>query len=147
MLVSSWDEGGGSPWQALLYGRQGVAGWPRKVVTQPAHVAIAPPLCTKVVVVDLKTMLVEKKEGKEEVGGRPASHFGQSAKPWPPLSPIFLHPPHLVSLVLKSPTKSIKRKAISRHSFSKFLSFIYFFEIFDFMTCNDGKQKHVVENE
>jgi hypothetical protein len=25
--------------------------------------------------------------------------------------------------------------------------YLYFFEIFDFMTCNDGKQKHVVEKE
>jgi hypothetical protein len=112
MLVSIWDEGGGSPWQALLYGPQGVAG-------RPAHVAKVPPLCTKVVVVELKRMLVEKKVGKEGVGGR-------SAKPWPPLSLNFLHPPHLVPFVLKPLRKSIKSKAISLHSFPKFLLFIYF---------------------
>jgi hypothetical protein len=100
---------------------------PRKVAGRPAHVAIAPPLCTKVVVVELKRLLVEKKVGKEGVGGRPATHFGRLAKPWPPLSPNFLHPPHLVPLVLKPLTKSIKRKEISIHSFSKFLLFIYLF--------------------
>jgi hypothetical protein len=49
-----------------------VAGRPRKVAGRPAHVASAPPLCSKVVVVELKRMLVEKKVGKEGVGGRPA---------------------------------------------------------------------------
>jgi hypothetical protein len=112
----------------------------------PAHVAIAPSLWTKVVVAELKRMLVEKKVGKEGVGGRPATHFGRSTKPWPPLSPNFLHPPHLVALVLKPLAKSIKSKTIFLHSFSKFFLFIYF-EIFDFMTCNGGKQKHVVEKE
>jgi hypothetical protein len=34
-----------------------------------------------------------------------------------PLSPNFLHPPHLVPLVFKPLTKSIKSKAISLHSF------------------------------
>jgi hypothetical protein len=57
--------------------------------------------------------------GKEGVGGWPA-------KPWPPLSPIFLHPPHLVPLMLKPLTKSIKGKGISLQSFPKFLLFIYF---------------------
>jgi hypothetical protein len=79
-------------------------------------VAKVSPLCTKVVVDELKRMLVEKKVGEEGVGGRPA-------KPWPPLSPNFLHPPHLVPPVLKPLTKS---KAISLHSFPKFLLFIYF---------------------
>jgi hypothetical protein len=114
------------------------------VTGRPAHVAIAPPLCTKVVVVELKRMLLEKKVGKDGVGGRPATHFGRSVKPWPPLSPNFLHPPHLIPLVLKPLTKSIKIKAISHHSFTKFLLFIYFFENFDFMTCNDGKQKYAM---
>jgi hypothetical protein len=66
MLVSLWDEGGGSPWQAILQGSQGVAGRPSKVVGRPTHVAIAPPLCTKVVVAELKRMLVEKKVEKRE---------------------------------------------------------------------------------
>jgi hypothetical protein len=96
------------------------------VARWPAHVAKVPPLCTKVVVVELKRMLVEKKVGKEVVGGRSATH--------------------LVPLMLKPLTKSIKSKIIFFYSFSKFLLFIYF-EIFDFMTCNDGKQKHVVEKE
>jgi hypothetical protein len=37
-------------------------------------VAKVPPLCTKVVVVELKRMLVEKKVGKERVCGRSAGH-------------------------------------------------------------------------
>jgi hypothetical protein len=73
------------------------------------------------VVVEPKRMLVEKKVGKEGVGGWSTTHFGQLAKPCPPLSPTFLHPPHLVPLVLKPLTKSIKSKAISLHSFPKFL--------------------------
>jgi hypothetical protein len=117
------------------------------VAGQPAHVAKVPLLCTKVVVVELKRMLVEKKVGEEGVGGRPATHFGRPAKPWPPLSPNFLHPPHLVPLMLKPLTKSIKSKAISLHSFPKFLLFLFLFLIFDFMTCNDGKQKHFAEKE
>jgi hypothetical protein len=72
-------------------------------------------------------MLVEKKVGKEGVGGRPATHFGRSGKPWPPLSPNFLHPPHLVPLILKPLTKIIQSKAISLHSFPKFLLFIFYF--------------------
>jgi hypothetical protein len=103
-----------------------MANQPRKVAGRPAHVAIVPPFCTKVVVVELKRMLLEKKVEKEGVGGRSATHFGRSAKPWPPLPNNFLHPPHLVPLVLKPLTKSIKSKAISLHSFPKFLLFIFF---------------------
>jgi hypothetical protein len=78
-------------------------------------------------VVEIKRMLVEKKVEKERVGGRLATHYGRPAKPWPPLSPNFLHPPHLVPLMLKPLTKSIESMAISLHSFSKFLLFIYLF--------------------
>jgi hypothetical protein len=38
-----------------------VAGRPREVVGWPAHVAIAPPLCPKVMVVEVKRKVVEKK--------------------------------------------------------------------------------------
>jgi hypothetical protein len=74
MLVSLWDEGGGSLWQALLYGHQGVASRPRKVSSRPAHVAIAPPLCPKVMVVEVKRKVVEKKGGKrgEVMAGQPS---------------------------------------------------------------------------
>jgi hypothetical protein len=95
------------------------------VVRQPAQVAIAPSLCIKVVVVDLKRMLVDKKVGKEGVGSWPITHFGRPAKPCLPLSLNFLHPPHLVPLMLKPLTKSIKSKAISLHSFPKFLLFYF----------------------
>jgi hypothetical protein len=43
---------------------QGVVGWPRKVAGRPAHVAIAPPLGPKVMVVEVKRKVVEKKGGK-----------------------------------------------------------------------------------
>jgi hypothetical protein len=94
--------------------------------------AKVPPLFTKVVVVELKRMLVEKKVGKEGVGGRPATHFGRLAKPWPPLSSNFLHPPHLVPFILKPLTKSIKSKTISIHSFPNFLLFIFFLKFLIF---------------
>jgi hypothetical protein len=124
-----------------------VAGRSRKVARRPAHVAIPPPLCTKVVVVELRRMLVEMNVVKEGVGSQLATHFGWSAKPWPPLSPNFLHPPRLVPLVLKPLTESIKSKAISLHFFQRSFYLFLFFEIFDFMTCNDGKQKHAVQKE
>jgi hypothetical protein len=95
------------------------------VASRPAHVAKGPSLCTKVVVFELKRMLVEKKVGKEGVGGRSATHFGRPTKPWPPLSPNFLHPPHLVPPMFKPLTKSIKGKTISINSFPKFLLFIF----------------------
>jgi hypothetical protein len=100
----------------------------------------------KVVVVELKRMLVEKKVEKEGVGGRPATHFDRPAKPWPPLSPNFLHPAHLVPLMLKPLTKTIESKVISFDSFPKFHLF-YFIKFFDFMTCNDGKQKYAMKKE
>jgi hypothetical protein len=39
------------------------------VARQPAHVAIASPLCPKGVVVELKREIVEGKRGKEREGG------------------------------------------------------------------------------
>jgi hypothetical protein len=41
-----------------------VAGWTRMVAGRAAHVAIAPPLCPKVMVVEVKRKVVEKKGGK-----------------------------------------------------------------------------------
>jgi hypothetical protein len=45
-------------------GSQGVAGWPREEARQPAHVAEAPPLFPKVVVVEVKERVVEEKREK-----------------------------------------------------------------------------------
>jgi hypothetical protein len=42
---------------------QGVADRPRKVAGQPALVAIAPPLCPQVMVLEVKRKVVEKKGG------------------------------------------------------------------------------------
>jgi hypothetical protein len=98
-------------------------------------VAKVPPLCTKVVVVELKTMLGEKKVGKEGVGGRPAGHpFWSADQALASTLPQLFHPPHLVPLVLKPLTKSIKSKAISLHSFPKFLLIIIIINFSDFMT-------------
>jgi hypothetical protein len=47
LLVSLWDEGGGSTWQPFYRGAKMVA-------EQPTHVVIAPLLCRKGVVVELK---------------------------------------------------------------------------------------------
>jgi hypothetical protein len=43
------------------------------VARRPAHVAIAPILCPKGVVVELKREIVEGKEEKEGEGGRPST--------------------------------------------------------------------------
>jgi hypothetical protein len=50
-----------------------VAGWPREVAGWSAHVAKAPPLFPKVVVVEVKERVVEEKREKEGGNGRPAS--------------------------------------------------------------------------
>jgi hypothetical protein len=56
-----------------------VASWPRMVAKQPAHVANAPKLCPKGVVVELKREIVEgKEERREKVAGRPPI-FGRPA--------------------------------------------------------------------
>jgi hypothetical protein len=89
----------------------------------PAHVAKAPPLFSKVVVVEVKERVVEEKREKEGGDGWPA-------KLWPQFSSTFHHPPHLDPLMLKPLTKSIKSKANSFHLFPKFVLFL--FEIFRF---------------
>jgi hypothetical protein len=104
-----------------------VAGRPREVVGRPAHLAKAPPLFPKVVVVEVKERVMEEKKGGD---GRSATHFGRSGKAWPQFSSTFHHPPHLDPLMLKPLTKSIKSKANSFHLFPKF--FLFLFEIFRF---------------
>jgi hypothetical protein len=106
-----------------MTGSQGVVG-------RPAHVAKAPPLLTKVVVVEVKERVVEEKRGKEGGDGRPATDFDQSAKLWPQFSTTFHHPQHLDPIVLKALTKGIRSKANSFHLFPKF--FLFLFEIFRF---------------
>jgi hypothetical protein len=88
-------------------------GWPaREVAGRPTHVAKAPPLFPKVVVVEVKEIVEEK---REKEGGD-----GQPAKLWHQFSSTFHHPPHLDPLMLKPLTKSIKSKANSFHLCSKF---------------------------
>jgi hypothetical protein len=84
---------------------------PREVAGRPAHVAKAPPLFPKVVVVQVKERVVEEKREKEGGDGRPATHFGQPAKLWPQFSFTFHHPPHLDPLMLNPLTKGIKSEA------------------------------------
>jgi hypothetical protein len=115
-----------------------VAARPREVAGWPAHVAKAPPLFPKLVVVEVKERVVEEKREKEGGGGQPA-------KLWPKFSTTFHHPPHLNPLMLKPLTKSIKSKANFFHLFLKL--FLFIFEFLDFITCNDEINKHAMEKE
>jgi hypothetical protein len=99
------------------------------VAGRPAHVASAPKLCPKGVVIELKGEIVEGKGGKEGEGGRPATNLLLTRHAWPPLNPYFNPPLHLTPIMLTPLTKSIKSKANSLHPFLKFFYF-YFFKIF-----------------
>jgi hypothetical protein len=106
------------------------------VAGQLAHVAIAPLLCPKGVVVELKREIVEGKGGNEVGGGHPATNLWLTGHAWPPLNPYF-HPPHHLAPIMCTPlTKSIKSKANSFNLFRKFFLFI-----FDFFRCNDEINK------
>jgi hypothetical protein len=96
------------------------------VAMQPAHVAIAPPLCPKGVVVELKREIVEGKGGKEGEGGWPVTNLWPTGHAWPPVNPYFQLPLHLAPIMLTPLTKSIKSKANSCHLFLKFFLYIYF---------------------
>jgi hypothetical protein len=120
----------------LLKGSQGMAGRPRMVARCLAHVAIAPPLCPKCVVVEINREIVEGKGGKEGEGGLPATNLRPTGHAWPPLNPNF-HPPfHLAPTMLTPLTKNIKSKANFFHPFSKLFLFI-FLKFLDFILCND----------
>ncbi len=93
-------------------------------VGRPAHVAIAPLLCPKGVVVELKREIVEGKGGKEGEGGRPATNLWPTGHAWPPLNRYFHPPLHLAPIMLTPLTKSIKSKANSFHPFSNILFII-----------------------
>jgi hypothetical protein len=104
-----------------------VAGW-------PAHVAIAPPLCPKGVVVELKREIAEEKGGKEGEDDQSATNRWSIGRP--PLNRYFHPPLHLAPIMLTPLTKSIKSKASYFHPFLKYFLFI-FFKILDFIFCND----------
>jgi hypothetical protein len=107
------------------------------VAGRPAHVASAPKLCPKGVVVVLKREIVEGKGGKEGEGGRPASNLGPTGHAWSPHNPYFHPPLHLATIMLTSVTKGIKSKANFFHPFPKFFSFIsIFLKFLDFILCN-----------
>jgi hypothetical protein len=105
---------------------------PRMVVERRAHVAIAPLLCPKGVVVELKREIVEGKGGKEGEGGRLPTILWLTDHSWPPLNPYFHPPLDLAPITLTPLTKSIKSKANSFHLFPKFFLFLFFFAIFRF---------------
>jgi hypothetical protein len=107
------------------------------VASQPAHVAIGPPLCPKGVVVELKREIVERKGEKEREGGRLATNLCPVGHAWAPLNPYFHPPLHLALIMLTPLTKSIKSKANSFQPFPKFFLFIYFLKFLDFILCND----------
>jgi hypothetical protein len=102
-----------------------VAGWPRMVAGRLAHVATAPPLCPKGVVVEIKREIVVGKGGKEGEGGWLATILWPTDHAWPPLNPYFHPPLHLAPIMLTPLTKSIKSKANSFHPFLKFFLFIF----------------------
>jgi hypothetical protein len=106
------------------------------VAGRPSHVASAPILCPKGVVVKLKKEIVEGKGGKEGEGVRPATNLWPPDHAWPPLNPYFHPPLHLAPIMLTPLTKSIKSKANSIHPFTKFFFFI-FLKILYFILCND----------
>jgi hypothetical protein len=117
LIVSLWDEGGGSP----------CPGWPRQVAGRPAHVAKRSPICPYCAVVEIKRKIVEGKEGKKGESGQPAINLWPSGHTWPPLDSHFHSSPHLAPLML---TQLIKSKANSLHLFSMF--YLFLFEIFRF---------------
>jgi hypothetical protein len=92
-----------------------------------AHVVIAPLLCPKGVVVELKREIVEGKGRKEVEGGWPATNLWPTDHAWPPLNPFFHHPLHLAPIMLTPLTKSIKSKSNSFHSFPKFYLLLLLF--------------------
>jgi hypothetical protein len=109
-----------------------VADQPRMVAEWPAHVASAPKLRPKCVVVELKREIVEGKGGKEGEGGRPTTNLWPTGHTWPPLNPYFHPPLHLAPIMLTPLTKSIKSKANSFHSFSElFLFILNFFRFYN----------------
>jgi hypothetical protein len=96
------------------------------VASRPAHVASAPKLCPKGVVVELKREIVEWKGGKEGEGGQPATNLLPTGHAWPPLN-LYIHALlHLAPIMLTPLTKSIKSKANSFYLFPKLFLFIYF---------------------
>jgi hypothetical protein len=109
-----------------------VAGRPRMVAGWLAHVASAPKLYPKSVVVELKREIVEGKGGKEGEGDWPATNLWLTDHAWPPLNPYFHPPLHLAPIML---TPLIKSKANSFHPFSKF--FLFIFKFLDFILSND----------
>jgi hypothetical protein len=98
---------------------------------RPAHVASAPILCPKGVVVQLKKEIVEGKGGKEGEGVRLATNLWPPDHAWPPLNPYFHPPLHLAPIMLTPLTKSIKSKGNSIHPFTKF--FFFFLKFLDFI--------------
>jgi hypothetical protein len=105
------------------------------VAGRPPHVAKAPPLCSKGVVVELEREIVEGKGGKEGEGGQPATNLWLTGQAWPPLNPYFHPQLDLAPIMLTPLTKGIKSKANYFHPFPKF--FLFIFEFFRFYICND----------
>jgi hypothetical protein len=124
LLVSLRDEGGGSPWKSFYRGAKlwsvSQGRWP---AGRPAHVAKSSLICPQGAVVEIKSKIVEGKEGKRR--GRWSAGYI-----WPPLNSHFHSSPHLAPLMLTPLTESIKSKANSLHLFPKFHLFL--FEIFRF---------------
>jgi hypothetical protein len=89
------------------------------------HLASAPKLCPKGVVIELKREIVEAKRGKEGEGGQLATNLWPIGHAWPPLNPYFHPSLNLAPIMLTPLTKSIKSIENFFHPFSKFFLFIF----------------------
>jgi hypothetical protein len=85
------------------------------VAGRPDHVASAPKLCPKGVVVELKREIVKGKGGRRW----PTGHA------WPPLNPYFHPSLHLSPTTLTPLINNIKSKTNSFHPFPELFLFIY----------------------
>jgi hypothetical protein len=123
LLVSLWNEGEGTPWQPFY---RGAKRWPGGQPMWPLPLYFVP-------------KIVEGRGRKEGEGGRSTTNHWPASHVWPPLNPYFHPSLHLAPIMLTPLTKIIKSKANSLHHFPKFYLFIifFFFEIFDFILCND----------
>jgi hypothetical protein len=113
------------------------------VVGRPAHVASAPKLCPKGVVVELKRVIVEGNGGKEGESGRPATIFG-----WPAMLGLHSIPTFILHfiLLLSCSLHWPKASKVKQIPFILFQSSFYLF-IFWFFKILYDEITHAVEKE
>jgi hypothetical protein len=80
---------------------------------------------------------VEGKRRKEGEGGRTATNLWPTGQAWPPLNPYFHPLLHLAPIMISPLTKGIKRKQIPFILLQSSCYLFIYFEVFDFLLCND----------